>query len=136
MKILILLSFICLTVPAGAADPSRISQVKDLYPHLSPDGSRIVFQSNRSGNAQIWLMNRDGSEVMMLTDVPGEGAETPAWSPDGRLIAYATYVGPDNNDVFVMKADGSEQTRVTSGPGNDGHPHWSADGQRITSQIG
>ena len=131
MKPLILLSFICLTVPASAAEVSRISQVKDLYPHLSPDGSRIVFQSNRSGNAQIWLMNKDGSGVVKLTDVPGEGAETPVWSPDGRLIAYATYIGEDNNDVFVMKADGSEQTRVTSGPGYDGHPHWSADGGRI-----
>ena len=105
---------------AGAEDPSpavqRLTNIINSYPCSSPDGKQIVFQSNRSGNAQIWLMNRDGSEVMMLTDVPGEGAETPVWSPDGRLIAYATYVGEDNNDVFVMKADGSGQTRVTSGP--------------------
>jgi len=122
-----------LSLPLFAAVPpaTQLSQVKDLYPHLSPDGNRIVFQSNRSGSNQIWLMNRDGSGLSQLTEVAGEGAETPVWSPDGQLIAYAAYLGEGNNDVFVMKADGSAQTRVTYGPGYDGHPHWSADGHRL-----
>lgn len=122
-----------IALPLFAADPpvDRLFQVRDLYPHLSPDGTRIVFQSNRSGNNQIWLMNRDGSGLLQLTDVPGQGAETPVWSPDGRMIAYAAYLGENNNDVFVMNPDGTVNTQLTSEPGYDGHPHWSADGQRI-----
>jgi TolB protein len=132
MKITFLITTL-LSLPVLAAEPhiTQLSQVKDLYPHLSPDGARIVFQSNRSGRPQIWLMNRDGSGLVQLTDLPGEGAETPVWSPDGRQIAYATYIGEGNNDVFVMNADGSGPTQLTSGPGYDGHPHWSADGHRI-----
>lgn len=125
----------CLLIilPLSAAEPTvdRLSQVRDQYPHLSPDGNRIVFQSNRSGNNQIWLMNRDGTGLVQLTDVPGQGAETPVWSPDGQWIAYAAYLGDKNNDVFVMRPDGSDNTQLTSGPGYDGHPHWSADGKRI-----
>lgn len=102
-----------------------------MYPDPSPDGNRVVFQSNRSGSNQVWIMNADGTDPVQLTSVPGEGAETPAWSPDGKQIVYAAYLGEDNNDVFLMNPDGSGVTRVTSGPGYDGHPHWTADGERI-----
>ena len=120
-------------LPALAAEPSSniLFQVRDTYPQLSPDGTRIVFQSNRTGSEQIWLMNRDGTGVTQLTDLPGNGAETPAWSRDGEHIAYAVYLGEGNNDVFIMKPDGSDSRQVTSGPGYDGHPHWSFDGARI-----
>lgn len=114
-----------------AANAEVISQVRDMYPSLSPDGLTVVFQSNRSGTNQIWKMNRDGSGAVQLTHDNGNGAETPVWSPDGRLIAYASYLEDGNNDVFVMQADGSDKKRVTNGPGYDGHPHWSADGSRV-----
>lgn len=127
----ILSLFIALPLFAAETSVSRLSQVRDSYPQLSPDGSQIVFQSNRNGTNQVWLMNRDGSGLVQITDVPGEGAETPVWSPDGEWIAYAAYLGENNNDVFVMKRDGTGNRQITSGPGYDGHPHWSADGQRI-----
>jgi len=77
------------------------------------------------------MMNRDGQGLVQLTDLPGEGAETPVWSPDGAWIAYAAYLGENNNDVFLMRPDGSRPTQVTFGPGYDGHPHWSSDSRRI-----
>ncbi len=126
--------FLVLLAPALlAADPpaTQLFQVRDMYPDQSPDGSRIVFQSNRDGSNQVWLMNSDGSGVQQITHVPGEGAETPVWSPDGRRIAYAVYSGEGNNDVWVMDADGSNPVQVTDGPGYDGHPHWTLDGNRI-----
>jgi len=131
MKLPIILVLLFLPLLATAEDSTPISEIRDTYPHLSPDGTRIVFQSNRSGNNQIWTVNLDESDAVQLTDVPGEGAETPVWSPDGKRIAYAGYLEEGNNDVFVMNADGSDPTQVTFGPGYDGHPHWSADGEWI-----
>lgn len=118
-----------------AADaPARLINVRDMYPSVSPDGTTLVFESNRSGTSQIYRteVTEDGrpANTVRLTDVEF-GAETPVISPDGRSIALAIYVDEGNNDVFVMDLDGGNLRRVTDGPGYDGHPHWSADGQRI-----
>ena len=53
---------------------------------------------------------------------------TPSWSPDGRRIAFAATVA-DQSEIFVMDADGSNRRRLTDSPGDDAHPHWSADGR-------
>jgi Tol biopolymer transport system component len=104
-------------------------------PAWSPDGRRIAFSSDREGMPQIFVMDADGGNVRRLSDVEGE---YPTWSPDGEWIAFASYVGgttpfgdPDY-DVFVMRADGSDETNVTNAPdGYDGYPTWSPDGEWI-----
>lgn len=63
-------------------------------PSWSPDGSKIVFMSDRDGNHEIYSMNADGSGQTRLTNSPGRD-EFPAWSPDGgescsRVIEPAT----------------------------------------------
>lgn len=115
---------------AGAVEVTRLTNIVNSYPHPSPDGGQVVFQSDRTGTAQIYVMDADGGNVTRLTD-EALGAETPKWSPDGTRILYAAYLGEGNNDVFVMLADGSERRQLTDGPGYDGHPSWSADGERI-----
>jgi Tol biopolymer transport system component len=109
---------------------TRLTNVVNAYPHPSPDGSQVVYQSNRTGTAQIYVMNVDGSGGRQLTD-RDRGAETPKWAPDGQTILFAAYVGEDNNDLFVMNVDGQNVKKLTDGPGYDGHPSWSADGERI-----
>jgi TolB protein len=74
-------------------------------------------------------MNIDGSDLTRLTDQPGDNV-TPAWSPDGALIAFAASPG-GNSEIYVMTSDGSDISRLTDHPGDDSHPHWSADGARI-----
>ena len=122
---------VCAAV-ASAQGPqvTRLTNIVNAYPHPSPDGRRVVFQSDRTGAPQIHVMDADGGNVQQLTDEP-KGAETPKWSPDGTLILYASYLGEDNNDVFVMNADGTGKRQLTDGPGYDGHASWSADGERI-----
>src|SRR5262249_54392811 len=118
---------------AGASD--------DNVPTWSPDGTRIAFTSNRAGGRyQIWVMDADGSHPRPLTTAyydPALGANTeqtvPAWSPDGRFIAYwagveASDPRPDvPRDVWVMNADGSNPRRLAHGD----DPAWSPDGALV-----
>src|SRR2546422_11714268 len=68
----------------------------------SPDGSKILFETNRDGNYEIYVMNADGSGQVNLTNNPASDAD-PAWSPDGSKIAFNS--SPDGNvDDYVMKA--------------------------------
>lgn len=106
------------------ADPAA-----DIEPRLSPDATRIVFTSKRSGNYDLWLINVDGSGLRQLTNDPATDS-APAWSPDGTQIAFASSRG-GNSDVYVMKADGSAVSRLTTNADYDGEPAWSPDGTLI-----
>ncbi len=121
-----------LAQPASAewTEVVRLTNIVNAYPHPSPDGTKVVFQSNRTGVPQIFVINIDGSNLIQLTD-DAVGAETPKWSPNGKLILFSLYVGENNNDVFVMDAEGKNRVQLTDSPGYDGHASWSADGQRI-----
>jgi TolB protein len=95
----------------------------------SPDGRRIAFSSNRTGNKEIYLINPDGTGLVQLTSNPGAD-DGPEWSPDGKLIAYqSTRAG--NTDIYVMNADGSGDVRLTTDPRDDAKPSWSPNGRRI-----
>lgn len=107
----------------------RLTNIINSYPCSSPDGKQIVFQSNRTGRYEIYVMNIDGTGVTQITDRDGDNV-TPSWSPDGGSIAFAANIG-DNSDIYVMNVDGSDVRRLTEHPGDDSHPHWSADGARI-----
>ena len=112
------------------AETERLINTRDSYPSVSPDAKHLVFQSNRNGTNQIYILNMDDGQIRQLTDL-SMGGETPMFSPDGKQIVFAAYVDEDDNDVFVMNTDGSNERRLTHSPGYDGHPHWSADGERI-----
>jgi subtilisin family serine protease len=93
----------------------RTNETGDSRAHFSPDGSKIVFQSTRDGQAEIYVMNVDGTAQTRLTN--NSVADTaPAWSPDGTRILFTSLRdGPTSPALYVMNADGSGQTRVTAG---------------------
>lgn len=107
----------------------RITNVSDSYPMLSPDGKTIAFQSNRTGDWDIYTIQTDGTGLNHLTDAVGPDYN-PIWSPDGTKITFASERDGDS-EIYVMNADGSGQTRLTNTPGDDSHPHWFPDGSRI-----
>ena len=126
------------TLLALAAGPGlSLAAVRDAYPHLSPDGRTLAFHSNRSGRQAIWAAGTDRAMPRLLFDGGNLGDEpgTPVWSPDGRMIAFAmkpTGATDENeSEIYVMRSDGSGAQRLTNAPGDDSHPHWSADGTRI-----
>jgi TolB protein len=71
-------------------------------------------------------MAADGSNPLRLT-VDGI---TPAWSPDGSKIAFASY-RTGNLEIYAMNADGTGVIRLTNDPADDLYPAWSPDGSRI-----
>ncbi|MDQ3645600.1 MAG: DPP IV N-terminal domain-containing protein, partial [Actinomycetota bacterium] len=100
----------------------------------SPDGTQIVFHSNRDGNFEIYKMNADGSDEVNLTDNAATGANRdmyPTWSPDGRKIAF-TSNRDGNNNTHVMDVDGTNVENLTgSSLAEESGPRWSPDGERI-----
>jgi hypothetical protein len=87
----------------------------DWRPRFSPDGARIVFQSSRDGNAEIYLMNSNGTGQTRLTNNPAFDSN-PVWSPDGTKILFtSTRDDPMKPALYLMNADGSNQQRVTNG---------------------
>jgi Tol biopolymer transport system component len=122
-------------IDADGTDVIRLTDSPgfDFDPSWSPDGTRIAFRSERSGDPEIWVMNADGSDQRRLA-----AGLSPAWSPDGSKIAYA---GPGDilcppgqglecSGLSIMNADGSEQHRVPDTDGGE-YPSWSPDGKRI-----
>lgn len=111
----------------------------DDHPSLSPDGRRIVFNSNRDsrgvigaifgGNQEIYSMKVNGTGVTRLTNSPGADTE-PVYSPDGSKIVFVSK-RTGNGDIYVMNANGSGVKRLTTSSLPDIEPSWSPDGTRI-----
>jgi len=96
---------------------------------ISRDGQWLAFDSDRSGNQDIYRMPAAGGEIEQLTTNPADDF-LPSWSPDGNeLVFYSWRNG--NRDLFLMEADGSSERQLTSEPGHEFYPDWSADGQQI-----
>jgi Tol biopolymer transport system component len=118
--------------PGRAAPPEKVvaSTQYEGGPHISPDGERIVFQSERSGGSEIWACRADGSEPVQLTAVGGPMAGTPRWSPDGRQVAFDARA-EGHSDIYLVGADGGTPRRLTAHPANDVVPSWSRDGRWV-----
>jgi hypothetical protein len=176
-------------VPSGAPYPGYLPNgaANDYNPSISPDGTKIVFVSDREGAPQLYLMTADGQNPVRLT-TSGCVDQVPSWTPDGRalywesqcsgqkfklLTANLAYnddssyganaalvnirelttqdqgdnrfprVAPDgrkvvftsyrdgNAEIYLMNADGGQQTRLTNSAGEDEAASWSPNGQQL-----
>ncbi len=92
----------------------------------SPDGSQVVFESDRGGRPQIYKMGADGSNPQRISF--GDGSySTPVWSPRGDLIAFTKQSGGQFS-IGVMKVDGSGERILSSGYHDEG-PTWAPNGR-------
>jgi TolB protein len=82
-------------------------------PRWSPDGRKLLFVSRRDRNAEIYVVNADGSSPRNLTRNPARD-DRPVWSPDGRKIAFISTRDPEPA-IYVMNVDGSRQRSITRG---------------------
>ena len=90
----------------------------------SPDGEKIAFASERDEDAEIYVMNADGSGQTRLTDVEGGDHWPPTWSPEGDRITFTSDGAEEVGEIYVMNADGSGLTQLTDDPATDAFPAW------------
>jgi len=118
------------THPSGEPTKLISSTKQQAAASFSPDGSRIAFQSDRSGDWEIWICDRDGSNATQLTHFRGAPTGTPRWSPDGKLIAFDSRANGESQ-IFVVPAGGGEPRQVTTGSMGGQVPAWSHNGKWI-----
>ncbi len=114
------------------APPVRLLSGRGMVwrPSYSPDGQKIVFESDRMGYSDIWMCNSDGSNCSQLTDLHGTTG-TARWSPDGRSVVFES-ISQDYFQVGLVEVPGGTPYVLKTVPiANNGAPDWSRDGQSI-----
>ena len=116
----IILSFITTGVRAApaAGDPAK----QNYLPAWSPDGTKLAFTSQRDGNPEIYVMNKDGSGLRRMTNNPAIDV-SPTWSPTGNQLAW-TSDRTGKPKIYIMNADGTGQRTLVGDPDSD-RPTWS-----------
>ncbi|HET9727281.1 MAG TPA: hypothetical protein VFP28_10230, partial [Gemmatimonadales bacterium] len=125
-----------LPIPTGAPVSARTAtpvtsgnQIVESF-DVSRDGRWLVFDSDRTGNQDIFRMPVAGGEPEQLTTDPGDDFQ-PVYSPDGSEIAFHGFRHA-TRDVLIMSADGTNQRAVVATTGQDRDPTWSNDGTRLS----
>jgi Tol biopolymer transport system component/serine/threonine protein kinase len=112
------------TIPGDRVDDS---------PAIAPDGSHLVFVSNRSGSYDLWRQQLQGHKLIgpatRFTDLDGDIA-TPTYSRDGRWLAFF-WVLKQQRDIWILDAGGGVPHQITSEPAFDIHPSFSPDGTEL-----
>ena len=114
----------------GFTNPVQITSAAgvEIFPAWSPDGAQLAFQSDQSGNFDIWVAHLGGGAPVNRTEGRAEVDTMPSWSPDGSQIAFVSEPG----DVWVMSAVGGEPRKLISRTPHGGTaPQWSAHGSEL-----
>lgn len=107
--------------------PSELTQKN---PQYSPDGKRIAFESNRSGNIEVWVSDLEGGDLQRLTSFGGPLTGTPRWSPDGKRIVFDSRAS-GKAQLYIVSADGGTPQMLRTTADGGSVPFWSHDGKWI-----
>lgn len=106
------------------------------HPSPSPSGQELVFSADFDGPGSLWISALDGSRLRKIsppsiTAIANTDME-PAWSPDGRQIAYRSLTGEtESSDIWIVQANGAYPLKLTASGANNSSPAWSPDGRKI-----
>lgn len=132
----IALTALCLVVarPSAADQDPSPTRFNDMFGAWSPNGRMIAFASDRTGDAEIYVANADGTGLRRLTRSPGRDAH-PSWSRDGRRLLFQSPREGGDVRIFTMRSDGSGQRRLAATRGFCGVPFESPVGADIVFQC-
>jgi len=116
--------------PAHAPQKFLYSTRNETSAQYSPDGNKVAFRSDRSGNDEIWICDGSGANAYALTSFGGALTGSPRWSEDGQYLAFDSRPG-GNADIYVISATGGSPRRITTEPSEEAVPSWSKDGNWI-----
>jgi len=114
----------------GDEHPLLATQDMDYDAVWSPDGSSIVFTSDREGSADLYRVKPDGTALERLTDSPAYDDQA-AFSSDGKQLAFVTTRAGGRSTVWTLDLQTRRAKALTSGTGGDFRPSWSPDGKWI-----
>ena len=93
----------------------------------------IAFASDREGDLRLFVVDASGGEPRPLGS-PAQVGGAPAWSPDGRRVAFERQDGAGDAEIWIMDADGTDARALTDNDVDDRAPAWSPDGERLAVQ--
>jgi len=96
-------------------------------PAISPNGSKIAFESDRSGSHEVWISDSDGHNVQQITHFDALTG-TPSWSPDSKLLAFDSRVEGEAN-VYIYNTTGGDLRKISTSTRANSLPSWSKDGR-------
>jgi Tol biopolymer transport system component/DNA-binding winged helix-turn-helix (wHTH) protein len=96
-------------------------------PAISPDGSKIAFESDRSGTHEVWISDSDGHNLQQITHF-GSLTGTPSWSPDSKLLAFDSRADGEAN-IYIYNTAGGDLRKLTTSTRSNSLPSWSKDGR-------
>ncbi len=116
-------------------DGTGLTQLSDMeassyYPAFTPDGSSLLFSSNRNGAFDLYLLLFGEKQLFQLTENVGN-VVSPDYSPDGRRIVFANQVADGTTSIWMVNADGLNPHLVYAGANTIVAVAWSADGEKI-----
>lgn len=103
-------------------------------PHISPDGKRIAFESERSGSHEVWVSDLDGNDALQLSNFHS-WTGTPRWSPDGQQIVFDSRVSGEPG-LYLVDPHTALPKRVATNGLTASIPSWSNDGKWIYFRSG
>lgn len=118
-----------------AAQPLISSTRRQMNAQISPDGTRIAFQSDRSGSSEIWIANADGSNPVRISSFGGPLSGAPSWCSDGRQLAFDSRAARQSA-LYVADIDERVVREIRTSVENLALPVWSADCNSLLASDG